>query len=37
LELKEREKEEKIKNGEAKKIEEEQEEFNSIGYFLFLY
>jgi hypothetical protein len=35
LELKESEKEEKIKNGEVEKIEEEQEEFNSICFFLF--
>jgi hypothetical protein len=37
LERKEREKEEKIKNEEIKKIEEDQKEFNSIFFFLFLY
>jgi GTP1/Obg family GTP-binding protein len=33
FERKKREKEEKIKNGEVEKIEEYQEEFNSICYF----
>jgi hypothetical protein len=35
LEGKEREKKEKIKNGEVEKIEKDQEKFNSVHFFLF--